>query len=239
MTTACMTMDMDWASEPAIKFAIDYFEARGIPLTLFTTHPSDQVKLACAQHEVGLHPFFGTGSDHGDSVESVIQAVQKLDHNVSAFRCHRFASSNEALEKLVVAGMKACSNVCTDLEVVTPFRNRCGLLEVPIYMEDGSYLRNGHSLDDAGCLTQGALPSVPRVLLIHPMHLRLNSPSFEFMRSIKDRLGKRAWNSLSASDLSSMENKGRGIRDFLGEALSGFSSYVSFSDSCQPLSIRT
>jgi hypothetical protein len=59
------------------------------------------------------------------------------------------------------------------------------------------------------------------------------------MRSIKDRLGKRAWNSLSASDLSSMENKGRGIRDFLGEALSGFSSYVSFSDSCQPLSIRT
>ena len=132
MTTACVTMDMDWASESAINFAIDYFEVRGIPLTLFTTHRSDQIKLACARHEVGLHPFFGSGSDHGDSVEAVIQAVQQLDHNISAFRCHRFATSNENMEELAAAGMKACSNVCTDLEVVTPFRNRYGLLEVPI-----------------------------------------------------------------------------------------------------------
>lgn len=239
MTTACVTLDMDWASEPAIGFAIDYFEARGVPLTLFTTHPSARVKTACAAHEVGLHPFFGPESDHGDSVAAVIESVGRLDHNISAFRCHRFATSNEVLERLSAEGMKSCSNICTDLEVVAPFRNRCGLLEVPIFMEDGSYLRNGHTLEDAGLLTQGSLPSTPRVFLIHPMHLCLNSPTYGFMRSIKNQLGKASWRRLSADDLRLMEHKGRGIRDFLGEALNEFSSFVRFSDVCQPLSIRT
>ena len=43
-TVFCFTSDIDWAPEWAIKYMLDFFEKKNIPLTLFITHDSPIIK---------------------------------------------------------------------------------------------------------------------------------------------------------------------------------------------------
>ncbi|HMV70382.1 MAG TPA: hypothetical protein PKA64_26305, partial [Myxococcota bacterium] len=176
MRRLAVTVDLDWASEAAIEQLLEALDARGVPSTVFVTHRSPCVEAALGRVEVGLHPYFGVGSSHGDTVDEVVRHVLDLPHDLPAFRCHRFEVSNTSREALVAAGMQISSNVCTDLEVLPPFRERCGLIEVPIWLEDGGYLARGHALD--AC----TVPDGDAVVLVHPMHFAVNTPHFDFMR---------------------------------------------------------
>ena len=53
----CFTIDIDWASEFAIKNILDFFEENNIPLTVFSTHKSHYLeeKLSTTGLDVGLH----------------------------------------------------------------------------------------------------------------------------------------------------------------------------------------
>ena len=208
-----VTVDLDWASEAAIEDTLDALRDRGIPVTVFATHRSRRVEGAMSELEVGLHPFFGADSSHGASIEEVVRHVLDLPHNLPAFRCHRFSVSNEVRETMVAAGMQISSNVCTDLEVLPPFRDRCGLVEVPIFMEDGGYLRGGRSLTDR-IEAEGTL-----VVLVHPMHFAVNTPQFGYMADIKVATNRGDWNAMSRSTLDRLRWPGRGIRDVLVELL--------------------
>jgi hypothetical protein len=238
MSRLCVTIDADWASEAALRLTLDHFESHGIPVTLFSTHDSDAVRSALSRHEVGLHPFFGKDSDHGDDVPTVVNHVLGLPHNIAAFRCHRFAHSNESQEAMAEAGMQACSNICADLSPIHPFVERNGLLEVPIFFEDGGYLKRGHPMDDLSLLLGHQPTPYARVLVIHPMHFCLNTPNFTFMRRIKDSLSRKQWNELSVDDLSSYACRQRGIRNLIEELLQCANSFATFSDACQPRVIK-
>lgn len=142
-----VTIDLDWACEPAIDYTLRVMEELQVPVTVFATHRSAAVESRAENLEVGLHPYFGgNDSSHGSTIQQVVEHVMGIPHNLKAFRCHRFAGSNETDTAMLDAGMTISSNVCTDLEMIPPFRNRSGLLEVPIFMEDGGYLHRGHSL---------------------------------------------------------------------------------------------
>ena len=141
-----VTIDLDWAPEPAIEETLNFLQNRGVIPTVFATHSSPRVEASIDEIEVGLHPFFHPDSSHGKTIEEVVDSVMALPHNVPAFRCHRYASCNESNRQMVEAGMKVASNVCTDLEIVPPFIDRLGLIQVPIYFEDGGYLWNCHPL---------------------------------------------------------------------------------------------
>jgi hypothetical protein len=238
MSNVCVTVDIDWASEAAIGKTLGYFEEREIKVTLFSTHDSPLVRTAADKHEVGLHPFFGSDSDHGTGVASVVKHILGLPHNIKAFRCHRFAVANESQEAMATAGMLACSNVCTDLCAPPPFIERNGMLEVPIFMEDGGYLRRRHSLEDLGTIKAGLAAHGTKVFVIHPMHFCLNSPDFGFMRGVKARLTRKEWNNLTSEELAEAAWRGRGIRDLLLDAFSAADHFVSFSDICHPRVIR-
>ena len=56
----CITSDMDWASDYAIRKTFEYFDEKNIPLTAFVTNPSEVIneyrrkgKIKC-----GIHPNF-------------------------------------------------------------------------------------------------------------------------------------------------------------------------------------
>jgi hypothetical protein len=70
------------------------------------------------------------------------------------------------------AGMLISSNVCTDLEIVLPFTDRFGFLEVPIFLEDGGYLWRQHSLAMNQQLKNTVLGPGTKILIIHPMHFK-------------------------------------------------------------------
>lgn len=135
-----ITIDLDWAPEIAIVETLDYFQGKGIVPTIFSTHRSPRVEESLHEIEVGLHPFFHPDSSHGSTIEETVETILSLPHNIPAYRCHRFGSCNESKKALVAAGMKISSNVCTDMDYVPPFRDRFGLTEVPIFLEDGGFL---------------------------------------------------------------------------------------------------
>lgn len=236
MCSLIVTIDLDWASEAAIIETVDFFKSQNIPVTIFATHNSAYIEKNMHQVEVGLHPFFDISSSHGTSVNQVVNHVIGLSHNLSAFRCHRFAISNASMAAMVRAGMLISSNVCTDLEVVSPFKNRFGILEVPVFFEDGGFLWRGYSLAINEKLENAIRDPREKVLLIHPMHFVINTPNFEYMVKIKRSLDRYQWNDMSLHKLNSLRWKGRGIRDVLIELIQmskNFSSLGQLLTQCE------
>jgi hypothetical protein len=212
-----ITVDLDWASETAIEIALKYFENLGIPITVFSTHNSELIRSKLSKLEVGLHPYFDTNSSHGNKIEKTIATVLDLPHNIKAYRCHRFAVSNEIQLAMQYAGMLCSSNVCTNLEVIKPFFNRINCLEIPIFMEDGGFLFNRYPLS-INSLPKNLLSSDGlKTVVIHPMHLAVNTPNWEYMVNIKGRINRNDWNKLSSKEISQLQYRGRGIKDFFDD----------------------
>ncbi len=214
-----VTLDIDWASEPAIEQALGWFIDQGIPITVFSTHQSKALESVLDKIEVGLHPFFGRGSSHGDSVDEVVRTVMDLPHNLPAFRCHRFGVSNTSRQALHDAGMRLSSNVCTDQELVPPFRDRFRMLEVPVYLEDGGYLFQDGSLEVAGRVADALAAPALKVLLVHPMHFVVNTPKFDYMVDIKQTVSREEWRGMSTATIDRIRWRERGIRDYVVDLL--------------------
>jgi hypothetical protein len=215
-----VTVDIDWACEAAIALTLDWMQERGIRATIFSTHHSARVEEALSTDEVGLHPYFDVTSSHGRTIADVVAHVRRLPHNLAAFRCHRYATSNEAQLAMYDSGMRLSSNVCTDLAIVPPFRTRVGLLEFPIFLEDGGYLLQRHPLHVEDRLLGLLMAPGLKVLTIHPMHFALNTPEFDFMRTIKRSASREEWMAMTATHIQRLQWNGRGVRDLIVDVLS-------------------
>lgn len=219
MSSLIVTIDTDWACEPAIEETLVFLKDQQISPTVFITHRSSAIETSLNKIEVGLHPYFDPNSSHGSTISEVVKYVMDLPHNLPAFRCHRFANCNLSRQAMVQAGMLISSNVCTDMEVVSPFRDRFGLLEVPIFLEDGGYLWRKNSLELNTDLVNKIHGPGLKVLLIHPMHFAINTPYFDYMYQIKKSVRQEEWKNMTQRTLNKHRWKGRGIRDLIIELL--------------------
>lgn len=210
-----VTVDIDWASEASIEETLDFLSHHNIKPTVFLTHRSPCIEACMKELDVGLHPYFAADSSHGSTIAETVHTVMALPHNLAAFRCHRFGVCNASKQAMVEAGMRLSSNVCTDLEVVVPFRDRFGLIEVPIFFEDGGYLWRKHPLEMNPLLMEPLLRPEKKVILIHPMHISLNTPHFDYMFQVKQSLSRDEWNRMTKERLNTLRWKGRGIKDLL------------------------
>ena len=210
-----ITIDLDWASESAIDDTLQYFSGKKLPVTVFATHNSEVV--AKSGFDVGLHPFFGKNSSHGTDISDVVINILQVPHNLKVFRSHRFENSNETYQAMLENGFYASSNICTDLELLSPFYNRFQMLEVPIFLEDGGYLFNKHPLQLNDTLKDKLLSPGLKTIVIHPMHFNLNTPEWEFMVKIKEEFNREQWNSLLEKDLKKIRSYKQGIRNFMTE----------------------
>lgn len=219
MSKLVITIDLDWACEAVIEETLSFFKDRNIKPTIFITHRSPAVEACMNEFEVGLHPFFGEDSSHGKSITDVVKKVMDMPHNLKGFRCHRFGVCNVSKQAMVETGMLISSNTCTNLEAIRPFQDRFGLLEVPIFLEDGGYLWQKHPLVVQPSLIKAVATLLPKVILIHPMHFAINTPHFDYMRDIKLSVSRTKWNQLDKTTLDRLRWQGRGIRDFIIDLL--------------------
>jgi hypothetical protein len=219
MSKLVVTVDLDWAPEPAIEETIEFLIQNSIHPTVFITHRSKYIETKMSQLEVGLHPYFAPNSSHGQTIDEVVQYITSLPYNFSGYRCHRFATCNLSAQAMKNAGMKISSNVCTDLEYIRPFKNRYGLTEIPIFLEDGGYLWRQHSLKITPIFKELFLSEGTKVILIHPMHFAINTPNFDYMHQIKQSVNRNTWNNMNVKTLNQLCWKGVGIRDFLKELI--------------------
>jgi hypothetical protein len=219
MNKLIVTIDVDWACEAAIEDTLDSLDELNVLPTIFVTHRSPRIEASLNKLAVGLHPYFGTNSSHGSNISQVVEHILGLPHNFPAFRCHRFAICNSSRQAMVEAGMIISSNICTDLEIVAPFKDRFGLLEVPIFMEDGGYLWRKHSLEISQKFKEKIQSQGLKVITLHPMHFAINTPNFEYMYEIKQSMSREEWIGMSKDTLNKLRRKGRGIRDLILELI--------------------
>jgi len=212
----CFTIDLDWASECAIEKTVSFFMARGIVPTVFVTHDSEIVKEYCKKDDIGIHPNFIQPSSHGNNIDEIIDYCLKLVPDTCFFRCHRWFSSNDIYDRLCEKGFKYESNICTNMDVVSPFEQRSGMISFPTFFEDGAYVFHGYDLNFNSVKDKFKRNGL-KIINIHPMHFALNTPYFQYTRDIKDSVSRREWNTMDEDILKKLENKNRGLRDFISE----------------------
>lgn len=217
----CLTFDVDWASEETLRYSYNIIEKYSYKPTFFLTHKSQFLSDLIDKKYIdsGIHPNFLPDSSQGSNYDEIIDYCTRFLPNAKSFRCHRYFDVNDITEVFIKKGFKYDSNLCTFLERVEPFLHRSGLIRFPIFFEDGAYLFHKHSLNFKKVGKQLFYKEGLAILNIHPMHIGINSPNFNYMREIKDRLSWEEWNRLDLKMLKEISYKGYGIRDFVIEIL--------------------
>lgn len=217
----CFSMDVDWASDFVIEFAIKYFDEKNIPVMFFLTHKNkyigNLIKNGTIQY--GIHPNFIQPSSQGETREDIIKYCLDAFPKTRAFRSHRWYADNDIYTQLYDSGIKYESNLCTMLNVMMPYIHRSGMVSFPVFLEDGAYLYHNLDLRFNNVKNIFAEDGL-KVINIHPMHLILNTPYFKYMRDIKDSVSREKWNNMSSEDVDIYRNNSSvGIADFIGEII--------------------
>lgn len=218
--TFVLTSDVDFVSDDVLKTA--YYPLQTVPMTIFMTGESQYLreKLNTIPHWEGeVHPNFCEGSTHGRSCNEVFDAISSFSGEGLGFRCHRYYSSNDVEERFAEKGYEYSSNICTDLEPVSPFKDRCGLVQFPIFMEDGGYLKY-HGIPHIEDIQKKIVADGIYVFNFHPIHLALNSSDFSHIRKLKDTMSPESYRNMTMEDIYTRRNTAYGMSDFLNELLS-------------------
>ncbi len=218
----CFTSDIDWASEAVLKIFYEQLELYGILPHTFVTHKSNIVDLLFAEKKIntGIHPNFLTGSSHGNSFTEVIETCIKLVPQSWIYRSHRAFNVTDTSHLLKNKyGHKASSNVVTIMqENIKPILHESGLIEFPIFFEDGTHLYNKLDLNLNTYIKKFTSPGI-KIINFHPMNFVINPSAIEYMRNIKDTLSRESYNDFSDVDILKYKNDSIGIRDICIEII--------------------
>jgi hypothetical protein len=215
------TIDLDWASDSVLEYSLSPILKRDIPLTIFSTHNSEWLISRSTNNpniELEIHPNFCLNSSHGSSYEEVFNYCKQLKTEKKGFRCHKYFDENEINEYYKSAGLKYSSNICTDLQYVKPFFNRVGLLSIPIFMEDGGFLLQKHSLT-LDTILKNLPTSGTIVFLFHPMHLAFNSNNFDTMKMLKQSITIQEYQNITVETITEKRNNSFGVKHLLWELI--------------------
>jgi hypothetical protein len=212
----CFTSDVDWASEDVMK---EYFKAvipMDIKPTLFVTHDSKVIQdnYKAGNIERGIHPNFLPGSSHGDSYLEVIKNCAEYAPETYGFRSHRaFEVTDTSHLMKNNFGFKYVSHQITIFQThIKPILVESGLINFPVFFEDGTHLYNKLSLFIEKYLFLFKTPGI-KIISFHPMNFVLNSPTLDYMRDIKDILTRSEYNNINTKLIGLLINQNTGIRN--------------------------
>lgn len=224
----CFTIDIDWASETVLQLFFDEFLSYKIVPTVFVTHRSKIIDELFANKRIerGIHPNFLKGSSHGDSFEEVIDTCLKFAPETKFYRSHRsfsFTDINHLLKNKYQ--FKLSSNTVSVLQpYLQAILHESGLLEFPIFFEDGTQLYTKMELEIGQYLANFTSPGI-KIISFHPMNFVCNPPTLQYMRNIKDTLSREEYNNLSIEKIDQYRNQLKGIKDICVEILELSSRY--------------
>ncbi len=202
-----ITADQDWAPEWAMDFFLEWTRQLALKPHIFATNSSYRLQCAVGRGDasLGWHPNFALGSTHGDSPSAVVEHLRSIAPGATTFRTHRFNESSDALEALAQAGHTVCSQFPTLFSPgIVPLIHASGLVVLPVWFEDDIWMRDSMIAD----ARIGASIDTPglKILNLHPVHVALNSPDFDWYSQRRD--------SIYGADSPALEltYRGRGAR---------------------------
>ncbi len=214
-----LTSDVDFVSDAVLERAYEPFKS--LPLTIFMTGKSEFLNNSVLREinwELQPHPNFCCGSTHGKNIKEVFASIENFSGAKTGFRCHRYFSSNDIEEEFSKRGFCYSSNICTDLELVSPFMDRCGIMQFPVFMEDGGFLKY-HGTPHIDFIAKKFSKEGVYVFNFHPIHLALNSCDFSAIRNLKDSLTTAEYSAMTSDDIDKYSNKRYGMMNFLQKLL--------------------
>ena len=210
----CFSSDVDWASENVMKEYFHIIDRLDLKPTLFVTHESKIIEqnFKLGKIDRGIHPNFMENSSQGNSFDEIASYCVKLAPEAYGFRCHRFFEVNDVTHLLKTKYLlKYVSNVSTILQAnIRPFLHRSGLVNIPVFLEDGTVLYNQLDLDFKKYLSLFNTPGI-KTISFHPMNFVFNSPNMSFMRHIKDSLTREEYSNITTENIDKLRNMGMGI----------------------------
>jgi hypothetical protein len=228
----CFTADIDWASETVLELFFNEVLSYKIFPTVFVTHHSKIIDELFIDKKIerGIHPNFLAGSSHGDTYEDVIQTCLKFAPEAELYRGHRGFCSTDTNHLLRNKYKFTCSsNTVTILQpYLQPLLHESGLLEFPIFFEDGTHLYNKMEFTIEKYLANFISPGL-KVISFHPMNFVINPPTLAYMRNIKDTLSRKDYNALSFEKMNSYRNQLKGIKDICVQILNLSQQYEIIS----------
>jgi len=217
----CITSDVDWASEDAIRIQQAILDRYEVHATYFLTHQSAVLSdlLEKERIDVGIHPNFLPGSSHGRSFDEIIDCVIGLAPNARCFRSHRYFDVTDVTHRLVERGLLYDSNVCTNLQSgIGPMKHESGLIRFPTFYEDGTQMCTRQGWDFASFSEVFRSPGL-KVIGIHPMVTAMNVTTPEYWADLKRRFPPDRWIRMTAADVARERCPGIGPATFLERLL--------------------
>lgn len=206
-----LTLDLDWAIDPAIAVCLDVIEETGVAATLFVTHDTPLLERMRRNPriELGLHPDFGPlleGTTGGGTARKTLGNVQALVPEARAVRSHSMTQSSRLLDAFKSAGLSFDCNHFIPAHAgvkLRPYRHWNGLTRVPYFWEDDVDLIYGEGPD----VLELAVGPGLKVFDFHPIHVALNTQSIEHYETT--RAAHRDWAELCRAASS----QSGGVRD--------------------------
>lgn len=212
----CFTSDIDWASEAVLDRYFEHIDAAFLKLTTFVTHDSKIIKDKFERNELsrGIHPNFLPASSHGNNFDEVIANCMTFAPEARSYRSHRYFEVSDTVHLLADKyGFLYGSNNCTNMQSgINPYLHESGMVQMPVFLEDGTHLYNGMDLDISKYSKLFESPGL-KIISFHPMNMVFNTPEISFMRSLKDSLSREEYNDIDGRMIDRLSNKTQGIGD--------------------------
>lgn len=219
MDALALTIDIDWASDWMVRPLIDACRDLGVPATVFATHDSPLTKELADDplFELGIHPNFMTGSSHGDTPEAVLDHCFGFAPKASSVRSHGLVCSSNLLATMA----RRHPSISVDSSLFLPWQP--AITPVLQYFRGSSRPLVRAPLfwsDYYACLVpgwdwRGELPPSTglKVLLVHPIHMALNTESLDRYDRLKSAL--RDTTKPSEDEIAAHRHHGDGAATFL------------------------
>ena len=221
MSEVVVTLDIDWAPDFAIDAVAKVLRDAGVASTWFVTHTSPAVERLRADRdliELGIHPNFLPGSDHGSSTEEVLRHCMKLVPEARSVRTHALVQSHHILEAIVVE-----TPVRLDLSIFLPGMAHIAPVKYAVHGDDLLRIAYYWEDDDQTMQPDPVWSFEPhwgvagiRILDFHPMHVYLNSKDRSAYESVKELMPLQE---LTPDDVAPFVNHGQGARSVFEEVV--------------------
>jgi hypothetical protein len=194
-----LTFDIDWAPDFVIDDVAARLIARSVKATWFVTHASPAVSRLAARpdlFELGIHPNFLPGSDHGSTPADVLRHVMRLVPNAVSVRTHGLVQSGAILDDIlthtpVTVDSSLFLPRMPGIQAVPYWRRGTRTIQrLPFFWSDlAEAERDEPEWSLAPLLDNG--PGL-KVFAFHPIHVYLNSSDDSAYRRLKERVSRLA-----------------------------------------------
>ena len=190
MSHAAITLDVDWAPDFMIDASAQALIDRDVKATWFVTHDSPAVARLRDRpdlFDLGVHPNFLAGSSHGSTPAEVVAHCAALVPGARAVRTHCLLQSTPLHDELLRGSDidVDCSLFlpgATHVQPVVQWSPGGRLLRLPYVWQDNMEMYCPQP--DWDTVTLLDAPGL-RIFDFHPVHVWLNSRSFEPYERLK------------------------------------------------------